>query len=294
MKKLIALLLCLGLSACAESQYMSHVAKSVPGSTFSTGKNAPQQGTFKVGKPYSVMGQTYVPTETYAYEETGIASWYGPGFHGSRTASGETFDTNELSAAHRTLQMPSFVRVTNLENGRSIIVRVNDRGPFSKARVIDVSSRAADLLQMKGKGTARVKLQLLSEESKAVAEAAKRGIDTRGTAVALNETGKLPDYLGVHQNAQGVVYPDQQVAQVPVVPTGIFVQFGAFTNPDNANRLKDQIAHLGTSFVVEADVNGQHFYRVRIGPLQSVETADQLHKQVTAQGQNAILIVDKI
>ncbi len=294
MKKILAILLCLGMSGCAESQYFSHVAKSVPGGSFETGRNSPQQGTFKVGKPYNVMGQTYVPTETYSYEETGIASWYGPGFHGSRTASGETFDTNELSAAHRTLQMPSFVRVTNLENGRSIIVRVNDRGPFAKNRVMDVSSRAADLLQMKGKGTARVKLQLLSEESRAVAEAAKRGVDTRGTALALNETGQLPDYLAVHKNESGVVYPDQQVAQVPVVPTGIFVQFGAFTNPDNANRLKDQIAGLGNSFVVEADVGGQHFYRVRIGPLQSVETADQLHKQVTAQGQNAILIVEKI
>lgn len=284
----------MGLSACAEGQYFSHVAKSMPGGTFSQGNNAAQAGTFKVGKPYQVMGQTYVPTETYTFEETGIASWYGPGFHGKRTASGEVFDTNELSAAHRTLQMPSFVRVTNMENGRSIIVRVNDRGPFSKARVIDVSSRAADLLQMKGNGTARVKIQLLSEESRVIAEAAKRGIDTRGSALALNETGQLPEHLRVHQNAQGVIYPDQQVAQVPVVPTGIFVQFGAFTNPDNANRLKSQIAHLGNSFVVEADVNGQHFYRVRIGPLQSVEQADQLHKQVTAQGQSAILIVDKI
>lgn len=252
------------------------------------GDSPNQVGRFKVGKPYSAEGQRYIPQEQYSYEETGIASWYGPGFHGKSTASGETFNRYELTAAHRTLQMPSYLRVTNLENGLSIVVRVNDRGPFSKARIIDLSDRAAELLQMKGRGTARVKLQLLEKESRIAAEAAKRGVDTRGSEIALNETGQLPTHM-----TNGISYPDQTVMQMPVTPTAIYVQFGAFTNPDNAYRLKDQMASIGNAFVVEADVNGAHFYRVRIGPMQDVATADQFHAQVVAQGQpNAILIVD--
>lgn len=279
--------LMLGLSACTETQFFSHVAKEAP---YTAGvEPRPSQGSFKVGKPYYAEGQRYTPQETYTYEETGIASWYGPGFHGKSTASGETYNQYELTAAHRTLQMPSFVRVTNLENGKSIVVRVNDRGPFAKNRVMDLSGRAAELLEMKGKGTARVKLQLLSEESRMIADAARRGYDTRGSEIALNETGQLPTHL-----TNGVAYPDQEVAQVPVTPTAIYVQFGAFTNPDNANRLKDSLAGIGNSFVVEADVNGRHFYRVRVGPIQSVEQADAELARVHQLGQtSAILIIDK-
>jgi rare lipoprotein A len=145
------------------------------------------QGTFKVGTPYRVQGKKYQPKETYSHSETGIASWYGADFHGKKTANGETYDMNELTAAHRTLQLPSLVRVTNLENGKSLVVRVNDRGPFSKGRVIDVSKRAAELLGFKNKGTAKVRLDLMPEESKAIAMAAKSGQDTSGMEVALNE-----------------------------------------------------------------------------------------------------------
>lgn len=283
----LALVLSFGLSACTETQFFSHVAKETPYVTGTAPR--PQQGTFKVGKPYVALGQRYVPQETYTYEETGIASWYGPGFHGKSTASGETYNQYELTAAHRTLQMPSFVRVTNMENGRSIVVRVNDRGPFSKNRILDLSGRAAELLEMKGKGTARVKLQLLESESRMIADAARRGYDTRGSEVALNETGRLPTHL-----TNGIAYPDQTVAQMPVTPTAIYVQFGAFTNPDNAARLKDSLSGIGNSFVVEADVNGQHFYRVRIGPIQSVQQADGELARVHELGQtSAILIIDK-
>jgi rare lipoprotein A len=119
---LLALLVFLG--GCSEVELISHVAKT-------TMPPVRGQGTFKVGNPYKVEGRTYYPAETYDYEETGIASWYGNEFKGKRTANGEIFDPNELTAAHRTLQMPSLVRVTNLDNGRSLIVRVNDRGPYS-------------------------------------------------------------------------------------------------------------------------------------------------------------------
>ncbi len=105
-----------------------------------------QVGNYKIGKPYEIAGQWYYPAVDYEYSETGIASWYGPKFHGKQTANGEIFDQHEISAAHRTLPLPSMVRVTNLENGRSLDVRVNDRGPFAHGRIIDMSRRAAQLL----------------------------------------------------------------------------------------------------------------------------------------------------
>jgi rare lipoprotein A len=119
----------------------------------------------KLGKPYTVLGQYYEPRYDPNYREEGIASWYGPGFHGRMTASGEEFDTGEMTAAHRTLPMPSLVKVENLDNGRTAIVRVNDRGPFSKNRIIDLSSKAAEKLGVKATGTARVRLTYLQEET---------------------------------------------------------------------------------------------------------------------------------
>lgn len=109
-------------------------------------------GIYKVGNPYTVMGQSYTPREDYGYVETGMASWYGDDFHNKRTANGETYDMRAVTAAHRTLPLPSIVRVTNLENGRSIIARVNDRGPYVKNRIIDLSEKGAELLGYKNKG----------------------------------------------------------------------------------------------------------------------------------------------
>ncbi|MEZ0259454.1 MAG: septal ring lytic transglycosylase RlpA family protein [Alphaproteobacteria bacterium] len=175
------LLLCtvLLLSGCAESQLVSHWAKKVtwPGQQ----ENA---GTYKVGKPYRVGSVWYTPKEDFNLSETGIASWYGPDFHGHHTANGEIYDQDELTAAHRTLQMPSLVRVTNLENGRSVVVRINDRGPFKNGRVIDVSKRSATLLGFIGRGTARVRIDVLARESRLIAEAARRGADTSRLTMA--------------------------------------------------------------------------------------------------------------
>jgi rare lipoprotein A len=116
-------------------------------------------GTYRVGKPYTVAGQVYVPEEDTHYRAEGLASWYGDDFHGRLTANGEVFDMASLTAAHPTLPMPCYARVTNLSNGKSLIVRVNDRGPYHGNRVMDVSSRAADLLEFKGTGIARVRVE---------------------------------------------------------------------------------------------------------------------------------------
>src|ERR1700728_5163158 len=118
-------------------------------------------GVYKVGSPYQIDGVWYYPREQPDYDETGIASWYGPTFYGHHTANGEMYDGNQLTAAHKTLPMPVNVRVTNLDNGKSLVVRVNDRGPYARGRIIDLSKRAAELLDVVQTGTARVRVTYL-------------------------------------------------------------------------------------------------------------------------------------
>ncbi len=123
------------------------------------------KGYYKVGEPYQIDGTWYYPKEQPDYDEVGISSWYGDEFHGKPTANGDTFDKHSLTAAHNTLPLPSMVRVTNLENNKTIILMVNDRGPFAKGRVIDVSERAADILGYKEKGIAKVRVQFLKGQT---------------------------------------------------------------------------------------------------------------------------------
>ncbi len=156
----LALLLIGGVSSCTDTR--------------DYGKGTGTPGQYKVGEPYEIDGIQYFPSEDYQYSETGIASWYGPGFEGRRTANGETFDPGELTAAHRTLPMPSLARVTNLDNGKSVVVRINDRGPFANNRIVDVSQRGAELLGFAGVGTAKVRVDIMAIESKAIADAAKK------------------------------------------------------------------------------------------------------------------------
>jgi rare lipoprotein A len=126
---------------------------------------------YKVGSPYRAHGVWYVPREDFAYDAIGLASWYGDREHGHTTANGEIFDQNGLSAAHPTLQLPSIAEVTNLENGRMLRLRINDRGPFAGGRILDVSRRAAQLLGFERQGTAMVRVRILPEESLRLAEA---------------------------------------------------------------------------------------------------------------------------
>ncbi len=130
-------------------------------------------GYFKVGNPYEVFGVNYVPQNYEDYEEVGTASWYGDDFHGKLTANGEVYNMGSMTAAHPTLPLPSLVRITNLRNGKSVIVRVNDRGPFSKNRVIDVSEKAAILLGFRDHGTTEVKIELLRNDTDRLLEKLK-------------------------------------------------------------------------------------------------------------------------
>ena len=170
-------LICAGLAACAtttaapkkkvrskeffaESEYGVKASPRV----VEEGQAVPKGGgRYQVGKPYQVRGKWYKPKEEPGYNKTGLASWYGAAFHGRRTANGEVYDRYHLSAAHPTFPLPSYARVTNMENGTSVIVRVNDRGPYHEGRVIDVSSKTADLLDMKRTGTAKVRVQYVGK-----------------------------------------------------------------------------------------------------------------------------------
>jgi rare lipoprotein A len=155
---------CLVLANCASSGISSRVDPKYGVSSsprvVAFGDPVPKGGgTYRVGKPYTVAGRVYVPEEDVHYREEGLASWYGDDFHGRLTANGEVFDMASLTAAHPTLPMPCYARVTNLSNGKSLIVRVNDRGPYHGNRVMDVSSRAAELLEFKGNGIAHVRVE---------------------------------------------------------------------------------------------------------------------------------------
>ncbi len=164
----LAVAACLMLANCASSgKFASRVDPKYGVSSsprvVAFGEPVPKGGgTYRVGKPYTVGGRVYVPEEDVNYREEGLASWYGDDFHGRLTANGEVFDMESLTAAHPTLPMPCYARVTNLSNGKSLIVRVNDRGPYHGNRLIDVSNKAAELLEFKGNGVARVRVEYVA------------------------------------------------------------------------------------------------------------------------------------
>ncbi len=326
---LLTLIICCGLalSGCAETEYVSHFFKRSGNDTNYAsaqgnyqGNDAPsgsrlQQNGFKIGKPYEALGKTYTPTESYSYDESGIASWYGPGFHGKRTANGEPYDSYTLTAAHPTLQLPCIARVTNLDNGRSVVVRVNDRGPFKRGRVMDVSKRAAELLGMIGAGTAKVRVQVLDRESRIVADAARRGLSPQNQMAMLSQQGdEQPtetevasadtSYGTMTDVAPAAALPAAQVAQTdlndfshqtvrkfPVHDTNIFVQVGSFGNAGNAQLLANKLVDLGPTRLAPAMVNGRTFSRVQIGPVANVEQADRLLAKTIKSGYPAARIV---
>ncbi|HWE73909.1 MAG TPA: septal ring lytic transglycosylase RlpA family protein [Stellaceae bacterium] len=282
------------------------------------------KGIYKIGQPYQIDGTWYYPAEDWNYEETGIASWYGEQFHGKYTANGEVFNLNELTAAHRTLPMPTVVRVTNLDNGRSIEVRVNDRGPYARGRIIDMSRRAAQLLGFEGQGTAKVRVQIDVPASIQVASLAGR----RGTEPALAAAAPAPQAApvgavaaeplpappGVSVAANKPVLPPppaapqnvppqpgepiaeaplpENVQVVPVRPTGIYIQAGAFRSVDRAVQLKARLEKYGPVNVTSARVSGMNMFRVRVGPIASVDQADALLNQVINTSPEARIVVN--
>ena len=182
---------CLALTNCTTSNKLTSKVDPKYGVSASPRVIEPGQpvpkggGTYRVGKPYYVAGKMYVPEENRRYRGEGTASWYGDDFHGRLTANGEIYDMGSISAAHPTMPMPSYARVTNMRNGRSLIVRVNDRGPYHDDRVIDLSGKAAELLEFRGRGLARVRVEY-------VGPAALEGSDDRRLLATLREGAPAP------------------------------------------------------------------------------------------------------
>lgn len=227
-----------------------------------------QGGVYKVGTPYKVLGSWYYPKEDYNYSEVGVASWYGEDFHALTTANGEKYDMHTLTAAHKTLPLPSIVKVTNLENGRSLVLRINDRGPYAKNRIIDVSKRAAQLLGFQAKGTAKVRVEIMAKESKEL-KAALLGedCDDDGATAVVSAGGGSQGRDPLQLVGSG--------GKVQSYPKGsYFVQAGAYSKQSSAQEVSRKLEGIGESNIYYVDVNGQKFYRVRIGPFSQQAAAD--------------------
>jgi rare lipoprotein A len=310
---LVMLLLAAIISGCTTA--------SRPGAgALSTGK-----GIYKVGTPYQIDGVWYYPAEDWNYDETGIASWYGEQFHGRYTANGEVFDLNSVTAAHRTLPMPTIAQVTNLENGRTIQIRVNDRGPYARGRIIDLSRRSAQLLGFEGQGTAKVRVRILVPETIQAASLARRNggddkllaaSDAPRAAPVVPVTSAVlapppgaraaaPPPPGASQRifappsppptagALPQAPPPEKVGLVAVRSTQIYIQAGAFTRPDNAQRAKSRLDPLGVVRVTGVRSQGIELFRVRLGPIETVDEADRLLSRVVDVGLiDARIVVD--
>ena len=214
----------------------------------------------KVGNPYSVSGQMYYPVREDNYDQIGIGSWYGPNFHGRATANGEIFDQNLMTAAHTTLPIPSIAEVTNLENGRSIIVRINDRGPFVDDRIIDLSRAAATELDYIGRGLARVRVRYLGPAHAGGAP------PPRTWHPAGDATPAMPEPEPVIQTAHAVVEPAGQTpAWIPSDGERFTLQIGAFSDPDNAQRFASRIEGAGQVWIQPGEAAGNTVYRVYFG-----------------------------
>lgn len=283
------------LNGCAQIELASYFGKKIATENHSV-------GAYKVGSPYVINGHRYYPAVDYDYDKTGIASWYGPNFHGKKTANGEIYDQNDLTAAHKTLPLPSIVRVTNLENGRSLIVRVNDRGPYAHSRIIDMSKRSAELLGFKIQGTAKVRVQVLEKESRYVAKIARNGGDTTGMEVPMNDpsykaqTSEMTDIQNkIHGHVKdGAFRPDPVVSKTPVpaIAPRIFVQVGSFSSRDTAMKYSSSLDQFGKSRISEVLVNGKTYYRVRF-LASNVGIADSLLENLVQNGyENALIVVD--
>lgn len=251
----------------------------------------PHYGAVKAS-PYSVFGKQYYPIpDARRYTAVGPASWYGTKFHGQATANGETYDLYGMTAAHKTLPLPSYVRVTNLENGKSAILRVNDRGPFYSDRIIDLSFAAAKKLGYAESGTARVKVEGIdphewwAQQGKPVpmmmANAPQSAV---AKPVAQSISQPLETYSPPPQQHAAAVVPVQIDAKknASLAASGLYLQVGAFANPDAAELLKAKLSDRVSAPVFISSVvrNQQILHRVRLGPIPSQGEAEQLQSSV--------------
>ena len=245
----------------------------------------PHTGSFKAS-PYVVFGKQYFPMQNaHNYREDGTASWYGTKFHGQNTANGEVYDLYGMTAAHKTLPLPSYVKVTNLDNGKQVILRVNDRGPFYSDRIIDLSFAAAKRLDYAEKGVARVRVEGIDPEAWWAARGQQvpsvlsdAHLATAQPAPASSQG--LEVYTPPVTQHAGALLP-LQVSDSNDLP-GHYLQIGAFANPDAAQLLRDKLtAYVQVPVTVSSIArDNQVLHRVRMGPVDSRWQAEQLQQQI--------------
>lgn len=259
------------LAACAGGAGASRPAAGLPVVT----DPAPiVSGTMR---PYQIRGRWYHPAEQPDYDEVGLASWYGDQFHGRPTATGERFDMNALTAAHKTLPLPGLVEVTNLANGRRVVVRVNDRGPFVEGRIIDLSRGAAEALDLRRAGVGEVRVRYLGRAPRLGGGTVLQYAEA--TPPAAPSRGPTP-YVEVAA-APPAPAPAPVLQPVPPAapPAGVWVQAGTWTDARQARRAAD---HLGASATV--DVAGPGLYRVLVGPWPDAAAAERSRRAVASRG----------
>jgi len=252
--------------------------------------------------PYMVFGQQYVPFKTLApYRQRGVGSWYGRKFHGQRTSSGETYDMYAMSAAHATLPIPSYARVTSLANGRSVIVRVNDRGPFHSGRLVDLSYAAAYRLGYAAAGSAMVEVESILPEEMPVIAARRREAGGRATAVAASPVEPQPvaearPIAPVIVAAAAPLAPETakpaQPIPVDAEAGGVYLQLGAFSGRDNAEnfrvRVYQQLAWLSDAIQIYAR---DGMFRLHLGPYRDREEAGSMAERIREALQFKPLVV---
>ncbi len=266
--------------------------------------NDDSNGIYKIGTPYQVGDIWYYPKEEENYKEVGIASWYGADFHKGTTANGEIYDMHCLTAAHRTLPLPSVAKITNLENGKSVIVRINDRGPFVNNRIIDVSQTAAEVLGFKDRGTAKVRVELMKEESEKLK---KEILDNGGKIVSGPPLSEAPEETTIQtldtpiplansaplEEQPLTVSKNNEVMPFGVSPKGYFVQAGAFSNIENAERLKSQLSDFGRAEIFEKTIQDTVLFRVRIGPFETPEKTIEIIDKLESSGFEGARLVEE-
>ncbi len=282
-------LLAIPLGAC--SQLVSAPAPALgvgaKPSEIATSSGPKGGGIYKVGNPYKVAGRWYVPHEVEHYERSGTASWYGGGFHGRRTANGEIYDMNALTAGHPTLPLPSYAYVTNLDNGRTILVRINDRGPYVKDRMIDLSRRSATELGFSGHGLAHVRLRYAGRaplDGNDVAErrhlaaqswyegdlkvASHPGTAISTGAVAVSESAPAWSVTSYRRQLDGDARDGAASGRTSLGgPDSQSVSVGPFSTRAEAERMRHELAHLGPASVEQAGTPAEPHFQVVVGPL---------------------------
>ena len=280
-RKILFVSLILTIGSCSETTFLINSATRIG----TWGDNP----AYKVGNPYKINGKWYYPAINYEYDEVGYASWYGPGFHGKKTANGEIFNQNKISAAHRTLPLPSIVKVTNLENGKVLsFVRVNDRGPFARNRIIDLSKEAAKELGFVNKGVTKVRVEILEDESRKFANQLIQSKNHAKSAKIQNIEKKnlispVEDTQNEDKENKKVKEKSDNEENFVLKDNKIAIQVGAFTDHRNAKSLIDKLSEF-KAYIKREFVDNKYIYRVRIGPLKNINLANELQEKLFQLG----------